>query len=65
MESGGLFVSQASAPLAPLAPSVAEWQEPIQERAPIPVRQEQLLDHFHHDMMDDEFANSLNGNSFK
>ena len=52
IESGGLFVSQASAPSA--QPVNMEWQEPMQERAPIPVRQETLLDHFHHDefMMD-------------
>jgi hypothetical protein len=64
MESGGLFAApnqaaQTSEPAARAHPVNMEWQEPVEERAPIPVRQEQLLDHFHHDefMMD----NNLHG----
>jgi hypothetical protein len=48
MESGGLF----TAPRQNVEPVNVEWQEPV-ERAPIPVRQEQLLDNFDHE----EFMN--------
>lgn len=65
MESGGLFApanrnAQASQQTERVQPVNMEWQEPIQERAPIPVRQEQLLDHFHHE----EFmmGHGVNGN---
>ena len=60
MESGGLFTAAAQTrSVEPAAISNMEWQEPLEERAPIPVRQEQLLDHFDHD----EFMmrNHLNG----
>lgn len=48
LESGGLF-SSASQPSAPVQSVNMEWQEPIEERAPIPSMQEQLLDDFSHD----------------
>lgn len=57
LESGGLFTAtRQTMPTASVQPVNMEWQEPVQERAPIPVRQEQLLDHFHHDefVMEDD-----------
>ena len=59
MESGGLFSRgiQEHSTLEPVN-NTMQWEEPIEERAPIPVRQEKLLDHLDHD---DLFMNAMDG----